>query len=80
MCEALTEMRDTLDKLNIFTMYRYKKVMSMMIEEVQTMGNRMEAGLSDKGDVQDYRDEIRKLKREIKKLQKIKEGLEDEDN
>ena len=87
MCEALDEMRALLKNLSIFNHYRYKKVMAMIIEEVQAMGNKMEGALSDKDDISRYEDErrdlklkVKKLKRQVKNLEFAREELEDEDN
>lgn len=54
----------------------------MMIEEIQTMANRMEAGLEDKGDLiklTDQRSALRKEVKELKrKVKKLKLALDEE--
>lgn len=76
MCEVLKEMRDLLDNYGPNT----NKVLRSLVEEVQVMGNRMEASLSDKKDlrhlkekISEHREELRQLKSEIKTNEKLKE-------
>ena len=78
MCDVLEEMRKTYESRNFAGLLG-------LIEEVQTMGNRMEAAIDNKNNYESYRkqakkaeeeleelrDEIDKLKKEAKK---IKEG------
>ena len=85
MCEVLKEMRELNDKLSPMTVEQHKATMAYLIEEVQSMGNRMEAGLNDVGDLESVRDEYSKerkkydkLKKEVIKLEEKKEELEDE--
>lgn len=80
LCTVLEEMRDSARKLNHINMWRYKKYMPMLIEEAQTLANRMEAALDDKKDLEKLHKERSKLKKEIKTLLKEKEELEDNDN
>ena len=53
--------------------------MSALIEEAQTLVNRMEAGLEDIHDFDKMLKEKRKLKKQIKKLRAEKEDLDDEE-
>ena len=78
MCSALEEMRTILTKLDIHSIDRYKSLMAIMIEEVQTMGNRMEASLEDKGDVRKLTEKRAKLRREVEKLKAEVRLLKDE--
>jgi cell division protein FtsB len=48
------------------------------MEELQTYGNRMEAGLEDKQDMHRYHDEAKKVHVELKALRMEKEELEAE--
>jgi len=73
MCEALEEMRN-LDKTKNYSM------LLSLVEEIQCMGNRMEAALSDKRDVERMREKRNELKKEIKELKKQKEELGEKDN
>lgn len=67
MCDVLEEMRKCHETRN----YGY---LSGLIEEAQSMANRMEAGLSDKYDFQKLNVLIKERKKEIKALDdKIKE-------
>ena len=72
VCEVLTEMRASLRTLNIFTLYRYKRLQESLIEEAQTMVNRMEAGLSDVSDLKELKEECKRLTKES-----VERGLED---
>ena len=70
LCSILDEMRTTIKTLNF-------GMLLGLIEEVQTTGNRMEAALEDKRDLGFLRDEIHNLKRERTKLKREIEKLED---
>ena len=70
LCSILDEMRTTVKTLNF-------GMLLGLIEEVQTTGNRMEAALEDKQDAGFLRDEIHNLKRERTKLKREIEKLED---
>ena len=79
ICDVLEEMR----KLNETRNY---SMLASLIEEVQTMANRMEASLSDVSDIKelaDQRKELKeektKLKREIKQLERKKQKLLDKE-
>ena len=81
VCTVLAEMRDTTKTLNHFTLFRYKKFLPLLIEEAQTMVNRMEAGLEDLSDLKDMRSKKKKLRKEIKKLKEERDALKgDEDS
>lgn len=74
-CDVIHEMRESVKTLRF-------DVFPGLIEELQTMGNRMEAALSDRHEHENLLDEIhdlkkekRKLKREIKELEDKKEDL-----
>ena len=69
VCEVLEEMRKTLNVLSVFNIHRYKPAMAMLIEEAQTLVNRMEASLSDWSDIRRAQKELKKLKNEIKELE-----------
>ena len=68
ICDVLEEMRKTHETRN------YASLLAL-IEEAQSMGNRMEAGLEDKRDLIKMHDEWSKLKKEIKELRKEKKEL-----
>ena len=63
MCEVLEEMRTCTKTLNF-------AVIPSLIEEVQTMANRMEMALSDMKDLETLKDDIHEKKEELKVLQK----------
>lgn len=69
MCDVLDEMRKCDETRN------YAQLKSL-IEEVQSMGNRMEAALSDKKNIREWTDEREKLKIEMKALRKEKASLD----
>ena len=67
LCSVLEEMRTCTKTLNF-------ALLPSLIEEAQTLGNRMEAGLDDQRDVARISDELSKLRKERKALLKeIKE-------
>lgn len=71
VCDCLAEMRKCSETKN----YSH---LDGLIEEVQSMVNRMEAGLDAKKDVFYYKDEAKKLRLECKKLKKKVNKLDPE--
>ena len=71
ICNVLEEMRSCYKTRN------FAPLMGL-IEEAQTLANRMEAGLEDKRDVAYYREQRSQLRDEIRKLEKKKAKLEKE--
>jgi len=69
MCEVLDEIR-ALDKSK-----NYSSLMSL-VDEIQSMANRMEAKLNDIKDFNYMKEEKTKLKKQIKKLKEKLEELE----
>ena len=78
MCDVLEEMRVCCKTLNFGHLLG-------LIEEVQSLGNRMEAGLEQKGDIESIDKEWTKKKKELKdldrsllrkqeKIEELKEG------
>ncbi len=65
VCDVLEEMRNCCKTLN------FSPLMGL-IEETQTMVNRMEAALADVKDVRAMQDEWHRLKKEIKDLRDAK--------
>ena len=72
VCDVLDEMRTSVKTLNF-------AMIPSLIEEVQTMANRMEMALSDlkdlkllKEDIVDKKEELEALQTQIKKLEKKK--------
>jgi hypothetical protein len=89
VCEVLDEMRTNLKQVtkgNLdYSQQISSKVLESLIEEAQTMVNRMEAKLRDYRDSDFDEDRIRELKKEkrdlekeIKALENKKEDLEDD--
>lgn len=69
VCDVLEEMRSADKKRN----YSY---LAGLIEELQTLTNRMEASLSQQGDYFEFRDKAKKLEKDIERLNKKKDKLE----
>ena len=63
ICEVLEEMRTCTKTLNF-------SIIPSLIEEVQTMANRMEMALSDMKDLESLKDNIHEKKEELKELEK----------
>jgi hypothetical protein len=63
VCDVLEEMRTSVKTLNF-------AMIPSLIEEVQTMANRMEMALEDMKDLKGLKDEIHDKKQELKILKK----------
>ena len=63
ICDVLDEMRTSVKTLNF-------AIIPSLIEEVQTMANRMEMALEDMKDLKSMKDEIHEKKEELKILKK----------
>ena len=63
ICDVLEEMRTSIKTLNF-------AMIPSLIEEVQTMANRMEMALEDMKDLKSMKDEIHEKKEELKILKK----------
>lgn len=68
LCDVLAEMRKCHETRN----YSY---LLALIEEAQSMGNKMEAGLGDKKDLEYRQAKVITIKKEIKKLEKKRDKL-----
>jgi len=73
ICDVLQEMRKCSETRN----YSY---LEALIEEAQSMGNRMEAALSDVKDVKSLREEKKDLKRKLSALHRKLKKNEEVDN
>jgi hypothetical protein len=71
VCSVLEEMRTCFNNHN----YSY---LPSLIEEVQSLVNRMEAALWDQKDFEYKADEYKEIKKEIKKLKETKKELTNE--
>lgn len=69
LCAVLDEARQCCKTAN----YSY---LPGLLEEIQVLGNRMEAALEDAGTLENMRNQRKELEKEIKKLRKEKEVLE----
>ncbi len=67
-CDTLEEMRDQLKTLNFWNYKRVASHLAALIEENQTYGNRMEAGLSYKRSLSELHDEVKRLELKVKDL------------
>jgi|TARA_B110000914_G_C15087588_1_gene275809 pyrimidine operon attenuation protein/uracil phosphoribosyltransferase len=70
LCDVLHEMRECNKTLNF-------SYLLGLVEEVQTLANRMEAKLYDIKDFERLRDDIKDLKKKKKKLEEKIEELEE---
>ena len=68
MCDVLEEMR------NCFKTYNFSPILGL-IEEVQSMANRMESGLSDVHDITELHDRKKHLDNKCKILQREAQDL-----
>jgi len=73
LCDVLEDMRKANDTRN----YSY---LVGLIQEAQYLANKMEAGLGDKRDVNQWTEERAKLRKEIKELRKEKKDLGGKDD
>ena len=79
VCSVLQEMRDSIKIIDDYgdrVEKRWVSYQKLLIEEAQTLVNRMEAALEDQDDVRRAHDKIKELKKEIKELEQQKEDLE----
>lgn len=78
MCDSLNELRrmiKELEKMNIPI-----GMMLFLVEEIQSVGNRMETGLQQQKDLLAMDEEWHRLRREIKELRKEKKILSGDKN
>jgi len=68
LCDVLEEMR------TCFKTYNFAPMLAL-IEEAQMMGNKMEAGLNDKHDVEKMENRKKELVKEIRELREKREAL-----
>jgi uncharacterized coiled-coil DUF342 family protein len=71
ICNALAEMRAAYESRNF-------SYLLGLIEEAQSMANRMETALIARESAEYYEDEIREYKKQIRELKREKRALEDE--
>lgn len=69
-CDVLQEMRKCNENVSEHTVDRNKEVMLYLIEEAQSMYNKMEAGLSNHRDLVSMEEEHSKRRKELKALTK----------
>ena len=79
VCSVLDEMRDSLKPLSWYNFKRYKQLQAMLIEEAQTMVNRMEAALEDQDDIKHLYKIRNNLRKQVKELTKIQEAIKPEE-
>ncbi len=77
-CTVLEEARAALAKLNWVTLAFSKRHLATLLEEMQTIVNRMEAGLEDKDDYNRAREMLRDTRAELKELKAEKAELKAE--
>ncbi len=74
-CTVLEEARAALARLNWVTMAFSKRHLATLLEELQTIVNRMEAGLEDKSDYNRSRDRLRDIRAKLADLEAEKAEL-----
>lgn len=77
MCDVLNELRTQIEVV-CYHNKRERMIFLSLVEEMQIMGNRMEAGLGDKQDVQEMAEHIKNLKKEVRELEAKRDTLEKE--
>ena len=75
VCTVLEEARGALDRLNWFTLPVVKRHLAALVEEIQTMVNRMEAVLYDKNDYENVRELCKKTEAKLEELAEQKKKL-----
>lgn len=70
LCDVLEDMRRCQKTHNY-------AALEALIEEAQIMGNKMEAAIGDKNDIQEMQETRSELKKQIKKLKKKRKKLEE---
>ncbi len=68
-CTVLDEARAAVKNLNHLTLLQAKRHLSTLIEEMQTVFNRMESSLEDKDSYETVREYLREVRAELKKTQ-----------
>ena len=66
-CTVLEEARAAVKNLNHLTLLQAKRHLSTLIEEMQTVFNRMESSLEDKDSYESVREFLREVRAELKK-------------
>ena len=66
-CTVLDEARAAVKNLNHLTLLQAKRHLSTLIEEMQTVFNRMESSLEDKDSYESVREFLREVRAELKK-------------
>lgn len=78
ICSVIEEMREQLKLLDAANVEYYRSLARMMIEEIQTLANRMEAALGDHADIEELHKKRYELKQEVKALKQEVEELKGE--
>jgi hypothetical protein len=78
-CDVLEEMRQILNNTSFWSYKRNLLILLSLIEECQVYGNRMEAGLGYKRDIQELYKKRKKLQTEVKALKNELPDNDEED-
>lgn len=70
LCDVIQEMRDTVNVMDEFNIKQSRSVLKTLIEETQSLGNRMEAALADIADLPGLYEKRSELRKDIKELKK----------
>ena len=75
-CDACEELRQQVKKLTVFNVFYARSIMQSLVEELQTSGNRMEAGLYYGQDLQKLHTKAKRLQKKVGRLKKEAAALE----
>lgn len=64
-CDVLAECRALLGNLSVWNLHKTTHILANLLEELQVYGNRMEAGLAYKGDLELLHNKRAQLKAEV---------------
>lgn len=70
LCDVIQEMRDIVNVMEGCNVTQSKLVLKTLVEETQSIGNRMEAALADIADLPGLYEKRAELKKDIKDLKK----------
>ena len=68
LCSVIEDARKAIGTLHAKNVSNVSPVLLSLIEEIQILGNRMEAALEDADDIENMHQEIKKLKKELRDL------------
>jgi|TARA_B100000959_G_C14707362_1_gene511357 predicted RNase H-like nuclease (RuvC/YqgF family) len=76
LCTVLAEFRTAIERISLYNIKGSKRHLAALVEEVQTLANRMEAGLRDKKAEKKLRKKVKVYERRVLRLRKQVKHLE----